>query len=218
MIYFDKEKGEFVWFHLTSNTIDFSDNNTTISQTSTCLFLFNSSSATIEKKDPPETVKKCEVFYDLVKTTKTPFTLRHFKKGKKYLWTGYREIELNLTNEEIPVNWDIVIAVLMTLRERGEITSKYQHAYIFKLLKQKDCGTGCEKMTMDDYLEKLNGLDKTQYKIPISNKIISKYIPTHDAISDWSVKEGDLQEAQEFAFSFVKEYYHIFNDSQLIQS
>ena len=209
MIYFDKEKGEYVWLYAKLGHIDPSTKCITPTETAHCLLLVSCSSTTIENIDPPQTVKTCEDYYALVKTTKTPFTLRNCQKGKKYFWTGNREIEQNLTDEEIPVNWDIVIAVLMTLQEKGKITHKYQHAYIYKLLKQKSCGTGCENMTMNDYLEKLNNLDKTLYKIPINNRTISKYIPAHDNISDWKMEEGDLQEAQEFAFSFVEEYYHI---------
>ena len=208
MFYFDKEKGEYVWLHFTHDTKNsvYQYENTTSPRLSVSFISIECRSVTIDINDSPEAVKTCKDFYALAKTTKSPYTLKDYQKGKKYLWTGFKEIEKNLSAEEIPVDWDIVIAVLMALIERGKITKKYQHAYIFKLLKQKECGTGCEKMTMDDYLEKLKNLDKTFYKIPTNNKIISKYIPFNDIISNWSVKEGYLQEAQKFAYSFVEIY------------
>ena len=115
MIYFDEKKGEYVWLSFNSKPVNSSDY-----ETAHCLVMFSSSSATIEKIDPPKIVKTCEDYYALVKTTKTPFILRNCQKSKKYLWTGNKEIEQNLTDEEIPVNWDIVIAVLMRLQERGK--------------------------------------------------------------------------------------------------
>lgn len=188
MVYFDKEKGEFVWQH-------------------SCFFMHSASFDTIEFGDSPQKVQACQTYYNLVKTTNSPYTLVNYIEGKKYTWTGKEEVLFTLNEKDAPVNWDIVIAVLMRFHEEGKLTKKYQHAFIFKLLKQKECGEGCEEMTMDDYLEKLKHLDKELFKLPTNSKVMSKYLPLHDKIAVWSMKEGDLHEAQEFAYSFVEDYY-----------
>ena len=176
---------------------------------SKCLFTFAKEGAPIlEVSDSPDTEKKCKDYYELAKTTKTPFVFYNCKEKKKYYWTGESEFFKPLDIKDVPANWDIVICALMNFQQTGLLRHKHQHAYIYKLLKQKELGPGCEELTMEDYLEKLHNLDNKQYYIP-SVQSISKYIPLHDTIDKWTLSYGDLKKAQKFALSFVEEYYKL---------
>lgn len=182
-------------------------------QQNICLFAFGKDGGPIlEESDSLDTEKTCKDFYELAKTTKTPFVFYNGKEKRKYYWTGEHEFIKTLDIKEVPVNWDIVICVLMNFQQTGLLRHKHQHAYIYKLLKQKELGPGCEEMTMEEYLVKLDNLDNKQYYIP-SLQSISKYIPLHDSIDKWKLNYGNLKKAREFAFSFVEEYYKLIEGS-----
>jgi hypothetical protein len=212
MVYFDKEKGKWVWLRFfermpeTTHSAPYLFSKKTL--TAHCLLLISYPTYPIDKEDDKEAEERANYLYEQTKPYKAE--LLNFKTGKRKFWNGKTEITSNISQLE-KVNIDILVESLRLLAQDKQ---KIYHVCVLKLLNQGDLGTGYEDLTPDHYKE----LMPIEVFGNIGRSQLYDKMPKNEKIDDWDFdyKKNNATKTRkfkEFAHRLVNLYYELIKEN-----
>lgn len=179
-------------------------------------FCFMSISMTVEKYDPDEMIKLAHKIIEVVHNSYPDVEIELTdKKNDRYLIKGDNYIKIPVVNPgEIDI--DCVFETILKLQEEKgnkKLKKKYL-AYAYKIIQEGWLGEGCEKMTKEEWYEKVKSLfSNVVFPKNYSNFYIYK---PEGKLPSWKIQGPPngkniklLKDAHQYAQDFISKYWEI---------